>query len=381
MLSDELDRWQASEATRPSAASSTCSGEELRGPVRRPDERAGAPTADGRRHPRARGRHGAPRTRAVRRTGQGLAAAALVPARARGRRQTPGLRRAAHPANPLARALLAPARRFLFDHRVSKLVFGVLVIVGAAVAFVAPPFSGLDTLPRGSRPDLDRSVAGGRGDRGGRRRRRGRRHRAGLRAGASGDPWHRTARLTLPGLARARWVARAWLRPARPPPPSTSRMWPSASARRERSRVSTSRWRRRLSSDCLAERGEEDHARSGARDPAGAGRRGRRSSGSTCCMRRPPSATCSGSPGSLPRSTRSSAGARTCRCSVACSTSPASTPGGGRPSCWSASNSPTLPTARRTYSGGMRRRARPRVEPAHAADPVSRRADHRARSA
>ena len=40
-----------------------------------------------------------------------------------------------------------PRARFLFDHRVSKLVFGVLVIVGAVAAFVAPPFSGLDTLP------------------------------------------------------------------------------------------------------------------------------------------------------------------------------------------------------------------------------------------
>jgi hypothetical protein len=40
-----------------------------------------------------------------------------------------------------------PRARFLFDHRVSKVVFGVLVVVGAVVAFVAPPFSGLDTLP------------------------------------------------------------------------------------------------------------------------------------------------------------------------------------------------------------------------------------------
>jgi hypothetical protein len=40
-----------------------------------------------------------------------------------------------------------PRARFLFDHRVSKLVFGVLVIIGAVTAFVAPPFSGLDTLP------------------------------------------------------------------------------------------------------------------------------------------------------------------------------------------------------------------------------------------
>lgn len=40
-----------------------------------------------------------------------------------------------------------PRGGFLFDHRVSNLVFGVLVIVGAVTAFLAPPFSGLDTLP------------------------------------------------------------------------------------------------------------------------------------------------------------------------------------------------------------------------------------------
>jgi hypothetical protein len=40
-----------------------------------------------------------------------------------------------------------PHLRFVFDHRASNVVFGVLVIVGAVAAFVAPPFSGLDTLP------------------------------------------------------------------------------------------------------------------------------------------------------------------------------------------------------------------------------------------
>ncbi len=40
-----------------------------------------------------------------------------------------------------------PRASFLFDHRLSNLVFGVLVIVGAVTAFLAPPFSGLDTLP------------------------------------------------------------------------------------------------------------------------------------------------------------------------------------------------------------------------------------------
>jgi hypothetical protein len=40
-----------------------------------------------------------------------------------------------------------PRLRFLFDHRLSNIVFGLLVIAGAAGAFFAPPFTGLDTLP------------------------------------------------------------------------------------------------------------------------------------------------------------------------------------------------------------------------------------------
>jgi len=40
-----------------------------------------------------------------------------------------------------------PRFRFLFDHRVSNLVFGLLVLAGTAGAFLAPPFTGLDTLP------------------------------------------------------------------------------------------------------------------------------------------------------------------------------------------------------------------------------------------
>ena len=40
-----------------------------------------------------------------------------------------------------------PRLRFLFDHRLSNIVFGVLVIAGSLGAFLAPPFSGLDTLP------------------------------------------------------------------------------------------------------------------------------------------------------------------------------------------------------------------------------------------
>ena len=40
-----------------------------------------------------------------------------------------------------------PRLRFLFGHRLSNAAFGVLVILGSLGAFLAPPFTGLDTLP------------------------------------------------------------------------------------------------------------------------------------------------------------------------------------------------------------------------------------------
>jgi hypothetical protein len=40
-----------------------------------------------------------------------------------------------------------PRARLLFDHRLSNIVFGLLVLAGSIAAFVAPPFTGLDTLP------------------------------------------------------------------------------------------------------------------------------------------------------------------------------------------------------------------------------------------
>lgn len=40
-----------------------------------------------------------------------------------------------------------PRLAFLFDRRASNIVFGLLVIGGSAAAFLAPPFTGLDTLP------------------------------------------------------------------------------------------------------------------------------------------------------------------------------------------------------------------------------------------
>ena len=43
--------------------------------------------------------------------------------------------------------LSRPRLRFVFGHRLSNVVFGLLVAGGATAAFFAPPFTGLDTLP------------------------------------------------------------------------------------------------------------------------------------------------------------------------------------------------------------------------------------------
>jgi hypothetical protein len=43
--------------------------------------------------------------------------------------------------------LSRPRLRFMFGHRASSIVFGLLVIAGSLGAFLAPPFTGLDTLP------------------------------------------------------------------------------------------------------------------------------------------------------------------------------------------------------------------------------------------
>jgi hypothetical protein len=40
-----------------------------------------------------------------------------------------------------------PRLTFMFGHRLSNIAFGVLVLGGSLAAFLAPPFSGLDTLP------------------------------------------------------------------------------------------------------------------------------------------------------------------------------------------------------------------------------------------
>ncbi len=43
--------------------------------------------------------------------------------------------------------LSRPRLPFLFAGRLSNIAFGLLVIVGSLGAFLAPPFTGLDTLP------------------------------------------------------------------------------------------------------------------------------------------------------------------------------------------------------------------------------------------
>jgi len=43
--------------------------------------------------------------------------------------------------------LSRPRLRFVFGHRASSIAFGLLVIAGSIGAFLAPPFTGLDTLP------------------------------------------------------------------------------------------------------------------------------------------------------------------------------------------------------------------------------------------
>ena len=62
----------------------------------------------------------------------------------------PGRRRFLHGLLGLIRRLeriSRPRLRFLFDHRLSNLVFGALALAGSLGAFLAPPFTGLDTLP------------------------------------------------------------------------------------------------------------------------------------------------------------------------------------------------------------------------------------------
>jgi hypothetical protein len=43
--------------------------------------------------------------------------------------------------------LSRPRLRYLFNHRLSNTVFGLIAIAGSLAAFVAPPFTALDTLP------------------------------------------------------------------------------------------------------------------------------------------------------------------------------------------------------------------------------------------
>ncbi|MFL5839881.1 MAG: exopolysaccharide biosynthesis protein [Thermoleophilaceae bacterium] len=73
-----------------------------------------------------------------------------LPQRWRMRRIAEGSGRAVQTLLKLIRMLerfSRPRLAWLFDHRLSNVIFGAVVAAGAAAAFLAPPFSGLDTLP------------------------------------------------------------------------------------------------------------------------------------------------------------------------------------------------------------------------------------------
>jgi hypothetical protein len=62
----------------------------------------------------------------------------------------PGQQRFLHALTRMIRRLervSRPRLRFLFGHRLSNIVLGTLVVGLSLAAFLAPPFSGLDTLP------------------------------------------------------------------------------------------------------------------------------------------------------------------------------------------------------------------------------------------
>ena len=107
-----------------------------------------------------------------------------------------------------------PRATFLFDHRLSNIVFGALVLAGSLAAFLAPPFSGLDTLPVAGRcAAVAWRGPGGSGDRGARGRRGHRRRAARTRSRAGGRGQHREASSN-PGQhqwthGRGGWTARS----------------------------------------------------------------------------------------------------------------------------------------------------------------------------
>jgi hypothetical protein len=96
--------------------------------------------------------------------------------------------------------LSRPRLRFLFDHRLSNIVFGLLVIGGSAGAFFAPPFTGLDTLPSLGVVLLSLGVLRRRCPGAGRR---GHGHRARARGGPRGPKQPRRASLAHPPAACA----------------------------------------------------------------------------------------------------------------------------------------------------------------------------------
>jgi hypothetical protein len=75
-----------------------------------------------------------------------LGARAVAQDRARDRRRQDALPQGTYKGDPPDRARLATASALLFDHR-EHAVFGLLATAGSLAAFLAPPFTGLDTLP------------------------------------------------------------------------------------------------------------------------------------------------------------------------------------------------------------------------------------------
>ena len=205
-VSTELERWLQSDGEKTlGQPRRALRGEELRDPLRAPARRAGAAAADRRRHARVRDHRGA-----ARRCSSSPGATSIwLPQRwcrlelagERQRRFIAGLMKMIRRLERFSR----PRLTFLFDHRLSNIVFGLLVIAGCAGAFLAPPFTGLDTLPALGvvllslgvlLEDFLIVVAGDR-----RRRRRG---PARDRARQGGDQGHRQPVLSTP-LLGIRW--------------------------------------------------------------------------------------------------------------------------------------------------------------------------------
>ena len=147
-LSHELERWLAGrrreDARQPDRG---VRGEELRAAVRVPARCAGSAASNRRRDARVRGHRRAARRSADRRKSSDLASGPLVQARARGKateRFISGLMKLIRGLERLSR----PRLRFIFNHRLSNVVFGLLVIGGSARSLPRAAVHGLGHAAR-----------------------------------------------------------------------------------------------------------------------------------------------------------------------------------------------------------------------------------------